>query len=255
MQCVNIDADPGRLRQQCLPGLFTGLLLFSPHFLNSTLWKRVTKNSSYSRGRGGGNWIASFGGEIIYIIMWGFVWETCLFSFIPLLIHHLYTSVWSYGSLFHTLHYNPTWCCSFGSRVVLALDFGSFFRLTPLPIWHTLFSVFWAVFASCIYKMLSAPLYAPCPCPRISNFSRSPGVVWLENCIRKRGLDALGAHWHWVKDPWKMRNETPAFSLGIKYAHFTRVTWLLVTSSVLFWATVLLWWAHFCSSDGLLDSL
>lgn len=67
-------------------------------------------------------------------------------SFIPLLIHHLYMSVWSHGSLLHTLHYNPTWCCSFGSQVVLALDFGSSFRSTPLPIWHALISLFFEQF-------------------------------------------------------------------------------------------------------------
>ena len=66
-------------------------------------------------------------------------------SFIPLLIHHLYMSVWSHGSLLHTLHYNPTRCCSFGSHV-LALDVGSSFRSTPLPIWHALISLFFEQF-------------------------------------------------------------------------------------------------------------
>ena len=136
-------------------------------------------------------------------------------------------------------------CSSFGLWELLQVD--SFAHLKGSHLF-----VFWAVFTSCIYKMLSAPLYAPCPCPKISNFSRSPGVLWLENCIRKKGLGALGAKWHWVKDLWKMQNETPAFLLGIKYAHFTKVTWVLVTSSIFFWATVLLWWAHFCSPDGLL---
>ena len=104
MQCVTIGADPGHLRQQCVPGLFTGLLLFSPHYLNSTFWKGVTKNSSHSRGRAGGNWIASLGGEIIYTIMWAFVWETCLFSFIHSLINSsfIYVSMesWEFISYF-----------------------------------------------------------------------------------------------------------------------------------------------------------
>lgn len=187
--------------------------------------------------------------------MWGFVWETCLFSFIPLLIHHLYTSVWSYGSLFHTLHYNPTWCCSFGSRGCSSFGLWEFLQVDSFA--HLTHSLLCFLSSFCSHMSTRCYRSSVCslPLPKNQQFLQESWVVWLENCIRKRGLDALGAHWHWVKDPWKMRNETPAFSLGIKYAHFTRVTWLLVTSSVLFWATVLLWWAHFCSSDGLLDSL
>ena len=76
-------------------------------------------------------------------------------------------------------------CSSFGLWDLLQVD--SFARLTGSHLF-----VFWAVFTSCIYKMLSAPLYAPWPCPRISNFSRSPGVLWLENCYQKERSGCSG---------------------------------------------------------------
>lgn len=71
-------------------------------------------------------------------VTWNFAWEICLFSTIYLFIQSviLFTSLWTYGSLFCTLDYNPTWFY-FVAEIILDLAMGSSFSLFLCLFWQS----------------------------------------------------------------------------------------------------------------------